>query len=102
MADLERRLLPGSASMRDWALDLGSWAGTPELLRAAMAVERAGRARGAMLGRRRAAPAALGGQSLCHCRLNWRLAGNCWPVSNSPRALLAKREAIVNMGISGG
>lgn len=58
MAVLEMSELPGSESMIDWALTLGSWAGTFEAGRDVVNDETtAGRAaRGLMVGRTRAAP----------------------------------------------
>jgi hypothetical protein len=60
--------------MIDWALVLGSCEGTLELWRAVTRLETAGRARGTMLGRRRAAPTtARGSAHACSIgnRLNW-------------------------------
>ena len=73
MAVLESRLLPGRASMIDWALVLGSGEGTLELLRAVTKVETAGRARGTMVGRRRAAPATALGSALAPAFLSRQL-----------------------------
>lgn len=63
MAVLETSELPGRASRMDWAFFLGSSAGTLDEYRALVALMaeedevRAGRDRGKMEGRRRAAPA---------------------------------------------
>lgn len=57
MAVLETRLLPGRESMMDWALVLGSSAGTlDEAPRTAVSDVRDGRVRCERDGRRRAAP----------------------------------------------
>lgn len=60
MAVLETSELPGSESMSDWALVLGSWVGTFDEARAVVSEVRAGRAvrwAKAVEGRVRAAPA---------------------------------------------
>lgn len=88
MAVLETSELPGRASRMDWAFFLGSSAGTLEELRAAVREVMAGRVRGEMVGRRRAAPVVL-----CqppHQLGQWHLACNYSPIADR-----ARRDAIL-------
>lgn len=96
MAVLEISELPGMASMIDWALALGSSVGTFDAGRTVVREVRAGRDRGAMEGRRRAAPgvtvsqAAPGSAPAPMAEESHRGAR-----INLPTADLAKRDAIV-------
>lgn len=79
----------------DWALVLGSgFEGTLEAWRFALTEAKAGRVREETAGRRRAAPTALcelAATQLAHYRL-------AAPAIDLPKAVLAKREAIVSWG----
>lgn len=112
MAVLETSELPGRASMIDWAFFFGSSAGTLDEYRALVALiaeeddARAGSDRGKIEGRRRAAPAPA--KRIQHVSLNQSqsrfrsieqagvgMRAFNWVLSNSPTAVLAKRDAIV-------
>lgn len=91
MAVLEISELPGMASMMDWALALGSSVGTLDAGRTVVREVRAGRDRGAMEGRRRAAPG--GSQSAAPTPIGRE--SHRGTRVNLPTAVLAKRDAIV-------